>query len=71
MSKPKNRKRLYQTIPGDVDVLLTHGPPYGIIDGAPDIYKRADDEELLERVMEIQPLIHIFTSSAMSTLDAE
>jgi Icc-related predicted phosphoesterase len=52
MSNPKDRKALYETIDEDTDVIVTHGPP--------DTGEHAGDEELLERVMEVQPLLHIF-----------
>ena len=42
-------------IPADTDLLITHGPPHGILDGG------LGSEELLERVQQIQPLIHSFS----------
>src|ERR1035437_2378402 len=34
------RKKLYSRIPGDTDILITHSPPYGILDKAPDSVQR-------------------------------
>ena len=46
-------------IPIDTDILITHGPPYGILDkcyhGA-----RVGCEDLLKKVKEIRPKIHAF-----------
>lgn len=52
-------QRHWDLIPGDTDILITHGPPYGILDkttgglhvGCPD---------LLKKVQEITPRLHIF-----------
>jgi predicted phosphodiesterase len=46
-------------IPNDVDVLITHGPPEGILD----VTKRGDVvgcHDLRERVREIKPRLHVF-----------
>ncbi|MCB9235695.1 MAG: metallophosphatase domain-containing protein [Bacteroidia bacterium] len=51
--------RYWSLIPEDTDVLITHGPPYGILDKT----ARGDlagCEELLRRVEEVQPKIHVF-----------
>lgn len=54
-----DRRYLWDRIPEGLDVLLTHGPPYGILD------KTSKDENigcipLLERVLEVKPRIHAF-----------
>lgn len=49
----------WKLIPTDTDVLITHGPPFGILDLTP----RGDNagcEELRKRVEEIRPKAHIF-----------
>lgn len=58
---PEERRALYATIPADTDILITHGPPHGILDvefrgggvhrGCP---------ELLAAVQRIKPQFHIF-----------
>jgi Icc-related predicted phosphoesterase len=34
LSSAVDRKRLYARIPWDIDVLVSHGPPFGILDTA-------------------------------------
>ena len=45
-------------IPGDTDVLVTHSPAYGIRDFDDNI--NYGDEQLLAKVMEIHPQLHLF-----------
>ena len=45
-------------IPSDTDVLITHSPAYGILDFDDGIYY--GDEQLLSKVTEIQPRLHLF-----------
>lgn len=45
-------------IPSDTDILITHGPPYGILDVL-DSEKHVGDVDLLKRVKEIKPKVHI------------
>lgn len=54
------RRRLYSTIPEDTDILITHGPPFGVLDIAPGSDYHAGDPELLEAVQRIQPMLHCF-----------
>jgi Icc-related predicted phosphoesterase len=60
MSSAKDRKRLYAQIPEDIDVLITHGPPYGILDTAPISGLREGCGELLDAVIRIRPKLHVF-----------
>lgn len=59
-----NRKRgseinkHWKMIPSDTDILITHGPPYGILDVL-DSEKHVGDVDLLKRVKEIKPKVHI------------
>lgn len=46
-------------IPLGVDVLVTHGPAYGILDFIPDQNRHVGCEELLKRVMVVRPKVHI------------
>lgn len=49
----------WAVIPDETDILITHGPPCGILDQTP----RGDNagcEELYKRVIEINPKMHIF-----------
>lgn len=51
-------------IPDDVDILITHSPPYGIFDAVResinDIPISVGCASLRQKVMEIQPKIHVF-----------
>ena len=48
----------YARIPTDSDVVITHTPPYGILDFDNNI--NYGDEQLLMKVMEVQPRLHLF-----------
>lgn len=51
--------RKWAMIPESVDVLVTHGPPKGILDTA-HLGKETGCAALRERVFEIQPRLHVF-----------
>ncbi|HET7896251.1 MAG TPA: metallophosphatase domain-containing protein [Flavisolibacter sp.] len=48
----------WSKIPEDADVLLTHGPVYGILDMVVN-EQNAGDRDLLKRVLEIKPKAHV------------
>lgn len=52
-------RRKWDLIPSDTDVLITHGPPYGIGDRTLS-GQHVGCEDLLARVQEIKPRIHVF-----------
>jgi len=52
-------KKHWDYIPEDTDILITHGPPYGILDRCHN-GESVGCEELLKRVREIAPQIHAF-----------
>jgi Icc-related predicted phosphoesterase len=52
-------KTEWDKIPSDTDVLITHGPPFGILDKTVD-NEKVGCEELLLAVNRIKPKIHIF-----------
>lgn len=60
MASPIERRNLYRQIPDGTDVLITHGPPYGILDSAPGSDHHAGCEELFEAVKRVRPKLHIF-----------
>ena len=60
LSSPADRARLYGEIPEDVDILVTHGPPYGILDRSPGTLHHAGCPQLLEAVTRLKPRLHIF-----------
>jgi Icc-related predicted phosphoesterase len=48
----------WNKIPPNTDVLLTHGPVYGILDLAVN-EQHAGDRDLLRKVLEIKPKVHV------------
>jgi Icc-related predicted phosphoesterase len=50
----------WQAIPEDTDILITHGPPNGILDYVAQSVYNAGCEELLERVMQVKPKVSVF-----------
>jgi predicted phosphodiesterase len=59
---PRNGSELelkWKNIPDDTDILITHGPPHGILDFNPS-NQPCGCELLSLRVKEIKPLLHIF-----------
>ena len=52
------QEQLYAAIPEDTDVLVTHAPPYGILDRDGSILYGS--RVLLERVSTIRPCLHLF-----------
>lgn len=61
---PHDKIRLYwRDIPRDLDILITHGPPYRILDSTKDYYKHykiCGCPELLKRVKKVKPKVMIF-----------
>jgi Icc-related predicted phosphoesterase len=60
LSSADDRGRLYARIPQETDLLITHGPPYGILDAAPGAGFHAGDRELLDAVRWLRPRLHVF-----------
>ena len=52
-------RRHWDLIPSDVDILVTHGPPYGILDENSS-GEHTGCEELLAAVNRIKPKLHVF-----------
>ena len=59
----RDRAKLYSRIPADTDILVTHGPPYGILDQAPGSEYHAGCQQLLSAVRRIKPMLHVFGHS--------
>ncbi len=59
-SQPEDRAALYETIPANTDILVTHGPPYGVLDHEPGSDERQGCLELRKAVMRVQPRLHVF-----------
>jgi Icc-related predicted phosphoesterase len=47
-------------IPEQTDVLITHGPPFGIGDNSGFVPGREGCEALLQRVRQVRPKVHVF-----------
>jgi Icc-related predicted phosphoesterase len=54
-------KKVWENIPPDTDILITHGPGQGYLDTSGDPYNepRLGCELLIERIKEIKPKIHV------------
>ncbi|MGB0929886.1 MAG: metallophosphatase domain-containing protein [Chitinophagales bacterium] len=52
-------QRYWKQIPDDIDILVTHGPPYNQGDRTAR-GERAGCEDLLKKVLQIQPKYHVF-----------
>lgn len=60
-SNAQERIKVYNNIPLDTDILVTHGPPYGVLDDSPADYPgRAGDPELRAAVIRVKPKLHVF-----------
>lgn len=55
-----NIKTYWDKIPNDIDILITHGPPYMILDKVVYDQRNVGCVDLLNRVQEIRPKYHIF-----------
>jgi predicted phosphohydrolase len=60
MPQAADRKRHWRRIPEGTDILVTHGPPYGILDTPPGSNAHEGCPELLEAVKQIEPRLHVF-----------
>lgn len=57
--KPSQDNLIWRDIPKDIDLLITHGPPFGLLDSGKN-GKRAGSEALKLAVENIKPKYHIF-----------
>ena len=60
MSNHADRKRLWAQIPDNLDVLITHGPPFAILDHGGNAQRREGCPQLLEAVFRAFPRLHVF-----------
>ena len=49
----------WNLIPANTDILVTHTPPYGILDESK-TYRNIGCEELLKKIVDIKPKLHLF-----------
>jgi Icc-related predicted phosphoesterase len=54
------RAKLYSRIPADTDILVTHGPPYGILDTTPSSDRHEGCHQLFAAVQRVKPMLHVF-----------
>jgi Icc-related predicted phosphoesterase len=60
VSSAEDRRRLYARIPENTDVLITHGPPYGVLDSEANSGLHSGCRELFDAVMRVRPKLHVF-----------
>lgn len=60
MNTIEDERKVYQKIPKHVDILLTHCPPYGILDVGGRNYEHLGAKGLTETVMLKKPKVHCF-----------
>ena len=53
-------KAKWDLIPSGIDILITHGPPFGILDKVIGRSENLGCEELIKKIKEIKPKIHVF-----------
>jgi Icc-related predicted phosphoesterase len=56
LSRAEDRARLYSQIPPETQILLTHTPPFGVLDGQ----QHAGCPELRSAVIRLRPRLHVF-----------
>ena len=54
------RDAFYSRIPDDTDLLVSHGPPYGILDQGQDSIGHQGCHSLLAAVNRVRPMLHVF-----------
>jgi Icc-related predicted phosphoesterase len=59
-SKPQDRRRHWAVILEVLNIVVTHGPPFGILDAPPGMDEHQGDAELLEAVHRAKPRLHVF-----------
>jgi predicted phosphodiesterase len=59
-SRPEDRKKHWAQIPEGLDILITHGPPFAILDHGESAKRREGCPQLLEAVFRAFPRLHVF-----------
>lgn len=59
-SRGTSAQRYWNLIPYNLDVLITHGPPFGILDQTAPGEAHLGCEELLDAIEEKKPRVHLF-----------
>lgn len=59
-SSAADRIQVYDKIPLDTDIVITHGPPYDVLD-TDDLYPGpSGDRELRAAIVRVRPILHVF-----------
>lgn len=53
------KNRNWNSVPDDTQILMTHQPPYSILDRTPSLTSRGE-KGLLEKIKQVQPKVHLF-----------
>jgi len=59
-SNPEDRKRHWAQVPEGLDILITHTPPFAILDHGSPSDRREGCPQLLEAVFRARPRVHVF-----------
>jgi Icc-related predicted phosphoesterase len=59
-SIPEDRKRHWAQVPEGLDILITHGPPFAILDHGGSAERREGCPYLFEAVFRARPRLHVF-----------
>ncbi len=59
LPRGKALKAKWDLIQPNTDVLVTHGPPRGILDNCPG-YRSVGDDDLLDATLRVKPKLHVF-----------
>jgi len=60
LPRGKELAEVWARIPDNLDILVTHGPPYGILDQTKRDLRNVGCQDLLDAVLERRPRFHIF-----------
>ena len=60
MSRPEDRQKLWASIPEGLDILVTHTPPFAILDHGGSAERREGCPYLFEAVFRARPRLHVF-----------
>jgi predicted phosphohydrolase len=60
LSSAEDRRRLYAQILEDTDILVSHGPPYGVLDSDANSGLHSGCRELFDAVIRVRSKLHVF-----------